>query len=225
MKGRSRKFTAAIAVAVLAIAAVPAVVVASIITNATAVGVNISAKLNTNTASQFTGTSGPLNGLTVTCTASTTGFVLSSKGTGLGPMTLNNPTFTGCKDSLGGTDTIKSNSTNGKWTTTYVNSPGSPTPNQIKIGIPKAGQTLVSSVAPNCTITVQPTAAGSVAGSYDNAGHLRLTGQSISYTAAGAVGACPTGTGSGTASFSTVLKSGGTGTPGYLVTPPVFGVH
>ena len=71
------------------------------------------------TTSTFTGTSGPLNGLTVTCTVSTTGFNLESKG-GLGLMTLMNPTFTGGTDSLGGKDTIKSNSTNGAWTTSYV---------------------------------------------------------------------------------------------------------
>jgi hypothetical protein len=224
MKGRSKKFVATCVVAGLAAAAVPAVVVASIITNATAVAVNVSAKLATNTNTQFTGTSGPLNGLTVTCTASTTKFQLNTKGGGLGPFNLTNPTFTGCTDSLGGTDTITSNSTNGKWTTTYVNSTGGTNPDMIKIGIPKAGQKLKSSIAPNCTITVQPTAAGSVSGAYDNAGHLQLTNQSVSYSAAGPVGACPTGTGSGAASFSTVLKSGGTGTPGYLVTPPVFGI-
>jgi hypothetical protein len=217
MKGRSRKFTAAIVVAALVVAAVPAVVVASIITNATAVAVKVTAKLNTNTVTQFTGKTGPLTGLVTTCTASTTGFTLASRG-GLGPFTLTLPTFTGCSDNLGGTDTIKSK---GTWTDTYVNSTGSPNPDQIKISIPKAGQTLVSSIAPACTITVQPSAAGSVLGTYDNAGHLRLTNQTISYSAAGT---CPTGTGTGTASFSTVLKSGGTGTPGYLVTPPVFGV-
>jgi hypothetical protein len=218
MKGRSRKFTAAIVVAALAVAAIPAVVVASIITNATAVAVKVTAKLNTNTVTQFTGKTGPLTGLVTTCTASTTGFTLASRG-GLGPFTLTLPTFTGCTDNLGGTDKITSK---GVWTNTYVNSTASPNPDQIKIGIPKAGQTLVSTIAPACTITVQPLAAGSVLGSYDNAGHLRLTNQSISYSAAGT---CPTGTGSGTASFSTVLKTGGTGTPGYLVTPPVFGIH
>ena len=140
MKGRSRKFIAVCVAAALTIAVVPAVVVASIITNATAVAVNVTAKLNTNTVTQFTGTSGPLKGLTLTCTASSTGFTLSSKGTGLGPMPLTNPTFTGCKDSLGGTDTIKSNSTNGSWTTTYVNAATATKPDMIKIGIPKAGQ-------------------------------------------------------------------------------------
>jgi hypothetical protein len=218
MKGRSRKFTAAIVVAVLVVAAVPAVVVASIITNATAVAVKVTTALNTNTVTQFTGTTGPLKGLITTCTKSATGFTLASRG-GLGPFALTAPTFTGCTDNLGGTDTIKSKA---GWTNTYVNSAGSPAPDQIKIGIPKAGQTLVSSIAPACTVTVQPAAAGSVLGSYDNAGHLRLTSQVITYSAAGT---CPTGTGTGNASFSTVLKSGGTGTPGYLVTPPVFGIH
>ena len=218
MKGRSRKFTAAIVVAALVVAAVPAVVVASIITNATAVAVKVTAVLNTNTVTKFSGTTGPLAGLVTTCTASSTGFTLASRG-GLGPFTLTLPKFTGCTDNLTGTDKITSK---GVWTNTYVNSTGSTSPDQIKISIPKAGQTLVSSIAPSCTITVQPSAAGSVLGTYDNAGHLRLTNQTISYSAAGT---CPTGTGTGNATFSTVLKSGGTGTPGYLVTPPVFGIH
>lgn len=40
-----------------------------------------------------------------------------------------------------------------------------------------------------------------------------------------AAGTCPTGTGSGTAKFSTVLKSGATGAPVYTVSPAVFGIH
>jgi hypothetical protein len=221
MKRRSKKFTAALVVAALVVAAVPAVVVASIITNATAVAVNVTAKLKTNSITQFSGTTGPLAGVVSTCTGFTSGFQLASRG-GLGPFTLNPPTFTGCTDNLGGTDTLKSNTTNGKWTTKYVNSTGAPNPDKITIGIPKAGQTLVSSIAPACTLTVFPAAAGTVSGTYDNAGNLRITNATVAYSA---VGTCPTGTGTGNATFSTLLKSGGTGTPGIAVSPVVFGVH
>jgi hypothetical protein len=221
MKGRSKKFTAAIVVAALAAVAVPTAVVASIITGATAVGVNVTANLKPNSNAVLSGTTGPLTGLVTTCTASSTGFQLTTSGGGLGPFTITNPSFTGCSDNLGGTDTITSNSTNGPWTATYVNSTGAPNPDKIKLGIPKAGQTLVSSVAPSCTLTIFPAGAGSINGNYDNAGNLRINNQTIKYTAAGV---CPTGTGSGNASFSTSLNSTGTGAPGYKVTPPIFGV-
>jgi hypothetical protein len=94
-------------------------------------------------------------------------------------------------------------------------------PDRIKLGIPKAGETLVSSIAPACIVTLFPNAAGSISGPYDNAGNLRINNQTLQYSAAGT---CPIGTGSGRASFSTVLNSGATGAPGYRVSPVIFGV-
>lgn len=223
MKGHSKKFVAAVVVASLAMTVVPAVVVASIITNATAVAVKVTAKLKSNTNTVFTGTTGPLTGIVSTCAGSTTTFQLTTKGGGLGPFTIANPTFTSCTDNLGGNDTLTSNSTNGPWTATYVNSAGSPAADQIQIGIPTAGQTLVSSVVPGCTITVDPGGPGSISGSYDNAGNLGFSNQSLNYTA---VGTCPpNGPGSGTATFSTALKTGATGSPVYTVSPAIFGIH
>ena len=40
--------------------------------------------------------------------------------TGLATMTLSNPTFTGCTDNVGGTDTVTTNSTNGHWTARLI---------------------------------------------------------------------------------------------------------
>lgn len=224
MKRRSRRFTAAVVVAALALAAIPAIVVASIITNATAVAVKVTAKLKPTTNTVFTATSGVLMGLQTTCTASTTNFQLTTKGGGLGPFTIADPAFSGCTDNLapGDTDTLTSNHTNGPWTSTYVNSTGSPAPDMIQLGIPQAGQTLVSSVAPGCTVTLDPSGPGTVSGAYDNAGNLQFTNQTLSYTAAGA---CPTGTGSGTATFSTALKSGATGKPVYTISPIITGIR
>lgn len=222
MKGHSKKFVAAVVVASLAMTVVPAVVVASIITNATAVAVKVTTKLKSNTNTVFTGTTGPLTGIVATCGASSTGFQLTTKGGGLGPFTITNPAFSSCTDNLGGTDTLTSNSTNGPWTATYVNSAGSPSADQIQVGIPMAGQTLVSSVAPGCTITLDPAAAGTIAGDYDNAGNLSFTNQTLNYTA---VGTCPTGAGSGTATFSTALKPAATGKPVYTISPAIFGIH
>jgi hypothetical protein len=226
MKRGSKKLTATIIATGLIVASVPAIVIAGT-TNATGVAVNVTASLKSNTVSTFTVTSGsPLpKGTKVTCTSSITKFVLTTKGGGLGPLPISNPSFTGCTDNLGGTDTLTSNSTNGAWTSTYVNAATASASNMLKIGIPKAGQTLKSSVAPNCTLTVDPTAAGSVSGTYDNAGNFRITGAVINFSATGPTGACPFGTGTGTATFTTGLKTGGTGTPGFAVSPVIYGIH
>ena len=129
MKGRSKKFTAAVVVGpVLAVAAVPAVVVASIVTNATGIAANISTKLKTNTQLDTDRDVRAAERHRVDVHRVGDQFQLSDKGGGLGPFTLAKPTFTGCTDNLGGTDTITSNITNGHWTATYVNSAGSPEP-------------------------------------------------------------------------------------------------
>lgn len=223
MMGKSKKFTAATVVAVLAVAAVPAVVVASVITNATGVAVTVTAKLKPTSSVVFSGSTGPLAGIVSTCKASTTKFTLSSKGGGLGPFTLTNPTYTTCTDNANGTDTIKTNSTNGAWTATYVNAASATKPDMLKLVVPKAGETITSSAASGCLITVAPTAAGAISGTYDNAGNLDFTNQPLKYSLTGS--SCLLGTGSGNATLSTTLNSGATGSPGYAVTPPIFGIH
>lgn len=222
MIGRHKKFLAAGAVTAV-MAAVPAVVVASIITNATAVAVKVTTKLKSNTNAVFTVTTGPLTGDVTQCTSSVTTFDLTSKGPGLGPFTLSDPSFTGCSDNFGGTDMITSNSTNGPWTATYLNSTGSSNPDKIALGIPKAGLTLVSNVESGCTVTAAPSSRISISGSYDNAGSLGFSNQTITYSA---TGMCPFGgTGTGAATFSTALKAGATGIPVYSVSPAIFGIH
>ncbi len=224
MKRRSKKVTAAVIVAAIAAAAIPAVVVASIITNATGVAVKVSPKLKPTTNAVFMATTGPVAGATVTCTASTTSLTLSTKGGGLGPFTITNPTFTGCTDNLppgSNPDTVTTNNTNGPWTATYVNSTGSPNPDQIQLGVPKAGMTLVSSAAAGCTLTLDAAGPGTLSGAYDNAGNLQFTNQAGTYTTSGT---CPS-SGTGNVSFSTALKSGATGKPVYMVSPIVFGIH
>lgn len=218
---RSKGIIAAIVAASVAVALMPAVVVASIITNATAVAVKVTAKLKTNSVAVLKGTSGPLTGYSATCTAFTSTFQLTTKGGGLGPFTLSNPAVSGCTDNVGGTDTVTSNKTNGPWTATYVNSTGSPSPDLVRLSIPKAGLKLVSSAYPSCIVTYAPSAAGIVSGSYDNAGNLQFTNASISYSA---TGTCPPGTGSGTATLTSALKSGAAGTPGFSVSPVIFGI-
>jgi hypothetical protein len=71
--------------------------------------------------------------------------------------------ISGCTDTLGGTDTIKTNATNGSWQLT-VNKSGS----TVDLVIPKAGATFTSSVLSGCVITAEPTKSGKVAGAYSS---------------------------------------------------------
>lgn len=70
------------------------------------------------------------------------------------------PTINGCTDSLGGTDTINTNQTNGKWS---LSAKGK----KMTLSIPKAGATFTSSVESGCTITAAPTKAAAVKGKYN----------------------------------------------------------
>jgi hypothetical protein len=225
MRSRKKNFGLAV-VATCAIAAIAVPVVQAITTDTgDGLGINVSSKLKPNTVTTFSATIATVP-VTLTCTSASTSFVASTTSPALGPVNVSNPVFTGCTDSLGGTDTVKSNSTNGRWTATFVDGPNDETTeataaDQIKIGIPKAGQTVTSSKFANCTITVAPSAAASVPGAYDDKGTLTITNQPVMFSTSAL---CPGGAATGTAHFSTALKSGGTGTPGFAVTPPIFDV-
>jgi len=73
------------------------------------------------------------------------------------------PTISGCTDSLGGTDTVKTNSTHGSWSLKVSKT----SPYSLTLNIPKAGATFVSSIESGCTITAAPTGVAGVKGSYD----------------------------------------------------------
>jgi hypothetical protein len=113
---------------------------------------------------------GQINGLpvTVTCTSST--LTATTPATGLGPVTVK-PTFTGCRDSFGGTDTVK---IFGTWKLTFVdvaNDEAQTEPNagdKLQVTIPKAGATFQSSIVSGCVITVAPTAPFSFSSKYDD---------------------------------------------------------
>ncbi len=128
----------------------------------------IAVKLKTATKAVFTGT---VQGapVTSTCTVSTTSFKTPAKG--LGTVVTSNPTFTGCTDSLGGTDTVKTNSTTGTWKARFVDAPNDEAkegPDHLQLVIPKGGATIVSSILPTCTITVAPAGPASVAAAYND---------------------------------------------------------
>jgi hypothetical protein len=98
--------------------------------------------------------------ITVSCTNfSASGKTGSSPSTTV-PLTAP-PTINGCTDSLGGTDTINTNQTNGTWS---LSAKGK----KMTLNIPKAGATFTSSVESGCTITAAPNGAIGVKGKYNN---------------------------------------------------------
>lgn len=120
---------------------------------------------------QFQGT---INGvqITVTCTSfKDTATVTSGANKTLD---IPAPKITGCTDTLGGTDTIKTNSTNGKWELTTTNG------STLTLVIPKAGAVFSSNVLSSCKITAAPTKAAKVTGTYSSSsGTDTVTGANI----------------------------------------------
>jgi len=141
-------------------------IVAAVCSTALIFGVAASAGASLKPGTKVTGTSkhvvfkGTINGvpITVTCTSfKDSGTVKSGDKTS---MAVAAPSITGCTDSLGGKDTIK---TTGSWKLT-VNSSGS----TVDLVIPKDGATFTSSVLSSCKVIVAPTKPVGVAGAYSS---------------------------------------------------------
>jgi hypothetical protein len=161
-------------------------------------GTAISGSLKTGTHLVITGS---VDGLPITVTCTTFKAAGTVPATGLKVTLSAAPTISGCKDNAGGTDTIKTNTTNGKWTLTEVDKVNDETitePNStgdsLSLGIPKAGATFASSLLSGCVITVAPTAAISLKGSFNDAttvndknAPLPVAGNSKCTTTTGAV--------------------------------------
>jgi hypothetical protein len=148
--------------------------------NSLPAGTKVTGKLKKGTDMTFAGTIDGV-GITVTCTS----FVASGKVPKAGatevPLSAP-PKITGCTDSLGGTDTIKDNSTNGKWTLTADTT----APYTITLTIPKAGATFSSNALPTCVITAAPSKPDPITGSYnDTAGTVTVKKGPIPTSAAG----------------------------------------
>jgi hypothetical protein len=104
--------------------------------------------------------------ITVTCTASSLSGTTPASGLTLslsGP-----PTFSSCRDNLGGTDTV---TTSGAWGL-VANSTGS----ALSLTVPNGGATFKSSFFSSCTITVGAT---TVTASYNNVNTATFTKVSI----------------------------------------------
>jgi hypothetical protein len=140
---------------------------------AIAPGTKITAALKSGTKMTFKGDIDSIP-ITVTCTKfSGSGVVPKGK---VYSVTLSAPpAITGCKDSLAGTDTIKTNSTHGKWVLTVTKT----SPYKLSLTIPTGGATFTSSAEKGCVITAEPTKAGTVTGSYNGVNTDTVTNAAI----------------------------------------------
>lgn len=173
MSSTIRKFAVAVSVCGAAAAAASPSVFAA--------GAHLSPANTVITGNLLSGTSltlvGQVDGfpLTVTCT----GLTASGKTPAAG-LTVKLPTapkFTGCTDSLTGTDTV---TTTGAWSL-VANSTGS----TLTLKIPVKGATFSSSLLPSCVITVAPTTAGKITGKYDNVNKWTITNSKFPISGAG----------------------------------------
>lgn len=151
---------------------------------------NTSITANNSTNITFKGT---INGISVTVTCTTSSISGTTPSSGLGPVNVNNPSFTGCRDTFGGTDTVTTNSTNGHWQLTFIDSTATNEETQaepnsgdkLQITIPKAGATFKSSILPGCTITAAPSGSASITGTYDDVSTLTISSASIPVSGSG----------------------------------------
>ena len=146
-------------VATLAVAAVAVLATATGAFASLGPGVTVTGTLKSGTDMTFKGDINSIP-ITVSCTNFTaTGTTGSSPSS---TVDLNSPpTINGCTDSLAGTDTITTNSTNGSW---KLSDKGK----KMTLTIPKAGATFTSSYFGNaCVITAAPNAADPVKGKYN----------------------------------------------------------
>jgi hypothetical protein len=146
----------------------------------------INVALKPGTTTTFTGKVGPAT-VVQHCTASTDSFTTPAHG--LGPVKLADPTFSGCTDSLKGTDTV---TTTGKWTEKFLS------PTRIRLTIPKDGATVTSSIVAGCVVTVAPTGPAHITGAYANG---TTTFSNVTLPASTSA-KCPGGAGNSTATYS-----------------------
>ena len=164
----SRTFKIAAVVSIAGAAGLATTAAASATTEATPhmVPANtvIKASLKTGTSFKATGT---IDGtpITVTCTSVTASGKTPADGL-KAPLSAP-PKFTGCSDSLGGTDTV---TTSGSWSVS-LNSTGT----SGNLIVPKAGSTFQSSILGSaCTIIVSPNGTTKVKGTYNDKNTLTI---------------------------------------------------
>jgi hypothetical protein len=118
--------------------------------------------------------------ITVKCTTFTTSGKVPAKASDTVTLT-GAPTIKGCTDDIGGKDTIKTNTTNGKWKLSVTKT----SPYTMTLTMPKAGATFTSSVLSSCVITAAPTKADAIPGSYNGTSTDTVTNGSIPTSGSG----------------------------------------
>ena len=167
----SKMLVATLAVTAVAVLATATAAFASLGPNVTVTGA-----LKSGTKMTFKGDIDSIP-ITVSCTNfSASGKTGSSPSTTV-PLTAP-PTINGCTDSLGGTDTINTNATNGNWS---LSAKGK----KMTLNIPKAGATFTSSVLSGCTITAAPNGAIGVKGKYNDKNTDTVKNAKIATTGSG----------------------------------------
>lgn len=114
-----------------------------------------------------------VDGFAITATCTKLSLAGKTPADGLSVALPKSPTISGCTDSLGGTDTVTTNSTNGKWKVTWASA------SKATITMPKAGVTLSSTLLPGCVITEAPTAAVKLTGTYNNINTVTITNAKV----------------------------------------------
>jgi hypothetical protein len=161
----------------------------------------VTTKVKTGTKTTFLAEIGAFT-VTQHCTGSSTTGTTPAHGLG---MVVAPVSFTGCSDSLGGTDTVK---TTGTWRVTFVDAPndetteppgGASSGDKLRITVPEKGATVVSSFDPECLITVAPTKAASVTGAYNDINTLTISKAAVPISLAAA---CPGGAKTENATFT-----------------------
>jgi hypothetical protein len=179
---RKTKLGLAIGSVVALAAAVPAVVLAAGDTDdhVAPASTAIKATLKTGTVLTFKGT---VSGVAVTATCTSSAVSFKTPATGLGPVPTTNPSFTGCKDNFGGAVTIRSNSTNGRWMTTFLDvandEAGELAGDRVKLVIPKAGAVLTSTTLPGCSITSAPAGPAPLIAKYNDVNTARFSSAAV----------------------------------------------
>jgi hypothetical protein len=132
---------------------------------APAAGTKVTAKLKAGTTMTLVGT---IEGIPITVTCKSFSGSGTAPASGTIDVTLPAPPkITECTDSIGGTDTVTTNQTSGKWKLAEVKS-GSTT--SLNLTMPTAGATFSSSIDPSCVITAAPKAAATMKGSFKSSG-------------------------------------------------------
>jgi hypothetical protein len=159
----------------------------------------------------FTST-GTINGISITVHCTTATFKGKTPAHGLGPATLSAPpTFSGCTDSLHGTDVVK---TTGIWTLTFKDAANDETGEKtsgdsLVVTVPKAGATFQSSIlGAACKVIVAPNGPAPEAAAYNDAGTAVAPHDSLPVMGQGC-STSPTATVSETLSLTPIIKDVG----------------